>query len=100
MVIVKDHPEWLLCLSLDGFCSHLQAKAYPILNEHNIQLVLEDGDTSQTNQAFDQFKAKEDKRNIRYLLDTTRHISKQQLDQWTLISVCIVALKNQLVSLG
>ena len=67
MDIIKDHPEWIACLTLDGFGSHLQALAYEIFNDHNIDLVVEDGDTLQTNQAFDQQKAKEDKRNIRAL---------------------------------
>ena len=54
----------------------------------------EDGDTSQTNQAFDQQKAKEDKRNMRSLLDSTRTF-RVQLDQWRLIGVFIaVALKR------
>ena len=50
---VKDHPDWLVCLTLDGFSSHLQRKMYAIFKQYNIQLVLEDGDTSQTNQEFD-----------------------------------------------
>lgn len=94
MEIVKDHPEWLLFLTLDGFASHLQSKAYHIFNKYNIQLVVEDGDTSQTNQAFDQMKAKEDKQNIRNLLDTHQSFSKQSLDQFSLIASCIVALKR------
>ena len=48
MDIIKDHPEWIACLTLDGFGSHLQALAYEIFNDHNIDLVVEDGDTSQT----------------------------------------------------
>ena len=39
-------------------------------------------------------KAKEDKCNILALLDTSRTLYKIQLDQWRLISVCIVALKH------
>ena len=94
MDIIKDHPEWIACLTLDGFGSHLQALAYEIFNDHNIDLVVEDGDTSQTNQAFDQQKAKEDKRNIRALLDASRYGLKVQLNQFSLISICIVALKH------
>ena len=94
MEVIRDHPDWLVALTLDGFSSHLQAMGYSTFNEYNIALLLEDGDTSQTNQAFDQQKAKEDKRNMRNLLDTTRSILNVQLDQWKLISVCIVALKR------
>ena len=75
------------------FISHLQPQAYQLFTDSNIQLVQEDGDTSQTNQAFDQQKAKEDKRNMRSLLDSTRKF-RVQLDQWRLIGVCIVALKR------
>ena len=98
MDVIKDHPEWLVCLTLDGFGSHLQAVAYDIFNQYKIQLVVEDGDTSQTNQAFDQQKAKEDKRNIRNLLDSARYTMRVQLDQWSLISVCIVTLKRSTAS--
>ena len=94
MDVIKDHPEWIVCLTLDGFGSHLQALAYEIFNDHKIDLVVEDGDTSQTNQAFDQQKAKEDKRNICSLLDTTRYGLKVQLDQFSLINICMVALKR------
>ena len=55
-------------------------------------LVLEDGDISQTNQAFDQQKAKEDKYNICSLLDIQQFYSKVKNDQWTLINV--IALKK------
>ena len=95
MKMVKDHPECLVCLTLDGFSSHLQGEVYDIFKHYNIQLaLLEDGDTSQINQAFDQRKAKEDKRNICSLLDLSRVLFKVQLDQWRLILVCIVALKH------
>ena len=67
MKVVKDHPECLVCLTLDGFSSHLQLtrEMYDIFKHYNIQLallLLEDGDTSQINKAFDQRKAKEDNR--------------------------------------
>ena len=91
---IKEHKDWWVCLSCDGFGSHLFAEAYPILTKYLIMFLLEDGDTSQTNQAFDQMKAKEDKRNIRSLLDTQRRTSKLMNDQWTLIYACMAALQN------
>ena len=94
MEVTRDHPDWLMALTLDGFSSHLQEMGDSTFNEYTIALLVEDGDTSQTNQAFDQQKAKEDKRNMRNLLDTTRSILGVQLDQWKLISTCIVALKR------
>ena len=80
MEVIKDHPDWLVALSLDGFSLHLQAMGYPTFNEYKIALLVEDGDTSQTNQVFDQQKAKEDKRNMRTLLDTIQSILNVQLD--------------------
>ena len=94
MEVVKDHPKWLLCLTLNGFALHLVSEAYPIFNEHNIQLVVEDGDTSQMNRPFNQMKAKEDKRNIRNLLDPVQINLKYTLDQFSLICTFIVALKR------
>ena len=69
---IKDHKNWWVCLTLDGFGSHLLPETYPIFNEYKIMLVNEDSDTSQTNQAFDQMKAKEDNRLICNLLATQR----------------------------
>ena len=57
-------------------------------------LLLEDGDTSQTNQAFDQSKAKEDKRNIRRILDMQRFAGRIINNQWTLIYVSMTALRH------
>lgn len=47
--LLAAYPEYLLCLTLDKFGSHLQGSAYECFNKNNIQLMLEDGDTSQTN---------------------------------------------------
>lgn len=56
-------------------------------------MVKEEGDSSQTNQPYDQFIAKSDKRHIRELLDQVR-FSLGKISQWDLIALCVVALKN------
>jgi hypothetical protein len=34
MPIIKDHPEWKVCLTLDGFSSHLVPEALPSFTVH------------------------------------------------------------------
>ena len=91
---IKDHNDWWVSLSVDGFSSHLIPEVYDIFNKYKIMLLLEDDNTSQTNQTFDQQKEKEDKHNIRSLLDKQGCVAKDVNDQWKLIAVCIIALKN------
>ena len=53
-------------------CKYLKIENL-ITADSNIQLVQDNGNTSsQTNQVFDQQKVKEDKRNMRTLLDLSR----------------------------
>ena len=94
MNVIKDRPDWLLYLTLDGHSSYLQAFTCGMFDDHKIQLVFEDGDKTQANQVFDQQKVKEDKRSIHGLLDSLRLAMKAQLDKFSLIKVCIEALKR------
>ena len=55
---IKDHNDWWVCLTWDGFSSHIRAEAYHIFNRFKIMTVLEDRDISQANQLFDQQKSK------------------------------------------
>jgi hypothetical protein len=81
-------------LTLDGFSSHLNVpEAMDVFHEHKIFIVKEEGDASDTNQPYDQAVAKDDKKNIRYLLDTCR-IKIKNITQWDLIATCIIALKQ------
>ena len=57
MEVIKEHLDWLVALFLDDFSSRLQARGYSTFNEYKIGLLVEDGDTSQCNQAFDQITA-------------------------------------------
>ena len=47
--MIKDYPDWLLCLTLDGFGSHLKSYAHETCDENNFQLVVEDRNDPQTN---------------------------------------------------
>ena len=51
---IKNHNNWWVGLTCDDFSSHTRAEVCHILNKFKIMLVLEDRETSQTNQAFDQ----------------------------------------------
>jgi hypothetical protein len=81
-------------VTCDGYSSHLSAAAYDTFREHKIFLVQEDGDTSQTNQPYDQYKAKADKRSIKDLQDMMRVHSKEAFNQYSLIMICIQAFKK------
>jgi hypothetical protein len=70
--VVQDHLEWWFCLTCDGCSSHVQPEACEFLTECEVALVQEDGDTSQINQACDQFVAKSNKLNIRKPMDMAR----------------------------
>ena len=60
-----------------------------------IEVVKEEGDTSQVNQAYDQSVAKEDKKVIGRVLDLVRSTQKLAVfNQETLVAVCIHALRN------
>jgi hypothetical protein len=92
--VVRDHPDWYMFVTLDGYSSHLQDKALAIFTEYRILLVQEDGDTSQINQAYDQEVAKSDKRMVYRLLDKHRVLSKTKVNQWSLIVVCAQVLST------
>ena len=90
--VVRDHPDWWLFMTLDGYSSHLVGDVLEIFNEHKIFIIKEEGDTSQVCQPCDQHVAKSDKLQVRSLLDVVRHRVKRMLTQWDLIVVCCHAL--------
>jgi len=51
MGIVKEHPDWWMTLTCDGFGSHIIDKAIELFAKHKIQSVKEEGKTSQVNQS-------------------------------------------------
>jgi hypothetical protein len=51
MPVIKDHPDWMVCMTLDGFGSHLVPEALQAFTDAKIEVVKEEGDTLQVNQA-------------------------------------------------
>ena len=70
--VVCDYPDWWFVLFLDGYISHLNSEALQIFADHKILIVKEEGDASDTNQAYDRHVAKQDKRVVREVLEATR----------------------------
>jgi hypothetical protein len=94
MEVIRDHPDWWVVCSLDGFASHLVAPALQVFRYHNIFLVKEEGDMSQVDQAYDQSVAKAGKACICNILDLVRRFIKSSMTQWQLIAVCCEALQK------
>ncbi len=91
----EDHPDWQVCLTLNGFSSHLVTASLEPFTAANITIIKEEGDTSQVNQGYDQSVAKEDKKVIRESLDILRsHQKLAVIKQETIIAVCIDALRK------
>ena len=90
---MRDFPDWKFCLFYDGFISHLHTDALQIFADHNILCVKEEGDTSDTCQAYDDQVAKADKRLIREAIDKTRRVVNI-LNQWILIGITIEAISK------
>jgi hypothetical protein len=69
MPFIKDHPDWWVVMSLDGFSSHVNVdSAHKVFHDRKIFVVKEEGDTSHVNQAYDQSVAKADKASMRTIL--------------------------------
>ena len=73
MPIVSDHPDWWFVLFIDGYVSHLNPWALKIYASHKILLVKEEGDVSDTNQAYDRHVAKADEFIVRRSLGNAHY---------------------------
>jgi len=91
MEVIKDHPDWWMTITCDGFGSHIIDKANELFAKHKIQIVKEEGDTSQVNQSYDQNVAKKDKCYMRANLELIRRKLGKKVDQWSLIALAINA---------
>jgi len=59
--VVKDHPDWWMTLTCNGFGSHAIDRANKIFAECKMSIVNEEGDASQVSQSHDQQVAKKNK---------------------------------------
>jgi len=93
MPVIRDHPDWWVTLTCDGFGSHVNVEvAHKVFNKHKSFVVKEEGDSSHVNQSYDQIVAKQDKAWMRNHLSLVRRkLGSKQLDQWTLIALAIDA---------
>jgi hypothetical protein len=70
MSVIRDHPNWWVCMTLDGFGSRVSVQsALKKIHDHKILIVKEEVDTSLLNQSYDQHVATCDKINVRTFLD-------------------------------
>ena len=97
MPVIKEHPTWWVLLTGDGFHSHkMTLRAQVVLFEYKIMLLIEEGDSSQTNQAFDKHVAKYGKSNMREALDVVvRHSTLGiAVDQWGLLMIGLHGIRE------
>ena len=94
MPVIKDHPEWWACLTLDGFKSHVNVNdTLQDFTDCKIRVVKEEAGISHVNQPYDQSQAQADKRASQQLLEMAQTKVKGNIDQWKLIGILIVAIK-------
>jgi hypothetical protein len=94
MPVVCQHPDWWFTLLFDGFGSHLGTKALKIFADYKIQCAKEEGDSSDTNQAYNQLVAKADKRILRESLDKARGRISGIINQKVMIGLVIRSLSQ------
>ena len=90
--IIRDHPDWWVLLSLDGFTSHVKVlNAHEIFSELIIMVIKEEGNTSHVCQAYDKQVSKDDKTHMRAALNMINPVLVQSMDQCYLIAISINA---------
>jgi hypothetical protein len=94
MSVIRDHPNWWVCMTLDGCGSHVSVHSVlNIFHDHKIMIVKEEADRSLLNQSYDQRVATCDKINVRTFLDLIRR-RLPGICQWTLIAACIAGFRR------
>jgi len=85
--VVKEHPDWPMMLSMDGFGSHTRVgEALELMAEHLIWSVQEEADSSHVNQSYDNQVALTDKRVQKEVLSRVRGQLKTVMNQYHLIA--------------
>jgi hypothetical protein len=97
MSVIKNHPEWWSLLPLDGYGSHLKAKALETFAKYNILVIKEEANSSQVCQAYDQLVAKQDKRVTRNLLEGCRYHKHGIATQYKLMIIATLQCMHQTV---
>ena len=94
MPIIKDHLNWWVLISLDGYRLHINIhEANQIFADHKILIIKEQGDSSQVNQAYDQFVVKKDRI---FMWENLQRLHKlfsasKKIDQWMLVAIAMDA---------
>ena len=97
MPVIRDHPEWTVLLTGDGFHAHkMTLVAQQLLAASKIIFVIEEGDSSQCNQAFDRQVAKHGKSLMRAALDiVSRHnVYQNHIDQYGLLLISLSGIRE------
>ena len=97
MPVICEHPTWWVLATADGFHAHkMTLKAQQVFRDHKIMLIIEEGDSSHCNQAFDRAVAKHGKSVMRASLDiTTRHrVFSGQVDQYGLLLIALGGIRR------
>jgi len=97
MPVIKDHPNWWVLVTADGFHAHkMTLFAQEELRRNKIMLLIGEGDSSHCNQAFDKFVAKHGKSCVRSALDlVTRHnVHGNHVDQWALLLISLSGIRR------
>ena len=64
--MIRDFPKWWAFLTYDGFKSHVNVtECFEMFAEERIRVGKEEAGTSAFNQAYDEFRAKQDKAQTR-----------------------------------
>ena len=92
----EDADKLVVALTFDGFKSHLKnLTELCIFAENNIRCAVENRDSSEINQAFDQLVARAGKKRAAKALDDLRRSHVVPIiDQWTLIVVGLSMLRD------
>jgi hypothetical protein len=91
---IRDHPNWWVVLSYDGYGSHLQNDTLEVFTAEKNLVMKEEGDISKISQAYDQMVVKSNKRFTRSFLDGYRFHTKVVINQFELILIINSAINS------
>ena len=91
--IVKEHPDWWVALTLDGYGSHVNVhESIEIFLNHKIDIVKEEAETLHVNQPYDQAMALNDKK-IHQAMQSLACVQLGFMNQWYHVAVLLTTLK-------